>query len=337
MANKYTNVHRDPKGLGDARPTATQIIKDEGLEGKLSDQVILITGASGGIGVETARALFLTGATLYLTARDLAKAKSALDDLVESDRVHLLELDLSSLESVRQCAATFLSKSATLNILINNAGVGAPPEGRTKDGFETQIGINHFAHFLLFYLLEPALRAGAQASAQGTSSLKRQSRVITISSLAHRYSEFKFDNFNFENGAYNAEMAYGSSKTANLWTSNEIDRRYGSQGIHAWAVQPGFTQTDLYRHMGEEGLNGLLSDPYMASIFKTTAQGAATTVWAAVAAELEGKGGGYAEDCQLAGPWDPNSHPVGPGTAPWAFDTDKAARLWDLSVKVLDL
>lgn len=148
-------------------------------------------------------------------------------------------IHLNSLESVRQCAATFLSKSATLNILINNAGVGAPPEGRTKDGFETQIGVNHFAHFLLFRLLEPALKAGAEASVKSTTSLKSQSRVITVSSLAHQYSEFKFDNYHFDNGTYSAEIAYGSSKTANLWTSNEIDRRYGSQGIHGWAVQPG--------------------------------------------------------------------------------------------------
>lgn len=98
MASKYTEVHRDPKGPGDARPTATQIIKDGGLGGKLLDQVILITGASGGIGTETARAAFLTVATLYLTARDVAKVNAALGDLVESDRVHLLELDLNSLE-----------------------------------------------------------------------------------------------------------------------------------------------------------------------------------------------------------------------------------------------
>lgn len=87
--------------------------------------------------------------------------------------------------------------------------------------------------------------------------------------------------------------------------------------------------------MGEGGLDGLTSDPFMASIMKNSAQGAATSVWAAVAPELEGKGGGYAEDCEIAGPWDPNSHPAAPGTAPWAFDADEAARLWDLSVKVL--
>ncbi|KAF7555257.1 hypothetical protein G7Z17_g2264 [Cylindrodendrum hubeiense] len=206
---------------------ARQIIEDEGVEGKLSGKSVFITGCSSGIGVETAKALSLTGATLYLTARNLTKARTALGDLVENDRVHLLELDLKSFESVRSCAAEFISKNKTLNTLICNAGVMTPPEGRTKDGFETQFGTNHLAHFLLFNLLQLALLAGAAPDFA--------SRVVILSSLGHRFSEINFDDVNFDSG-YDALAAYAARKTANLWTANEIDRLYGQKGVHAWSV-----------------------------------------------------------------------------------------------------
>lgn len=150
MATRYISVHEDPQGPGDARPTAIQILEDEGLVGKLAGRKAFITGCSSGIGLEAAKALYAGGATLYLTARNRAKATLALGDLFKSDRVHLLSLDLESLADVRSCASVFLSMSETLNILICNAGVMTPPEGRTKDGFETQFGTNHLSHFLLF-------------------------------------------------------------------------------------------------------------------------------------------------------------------------------------------
>lgn len=155
-------------------PTALEIIQNNGLEGKLQDKVILITGCSSGIGIDTARALSVTGATLYLTARDLKKAEQALGDLIEKPNVHLLTLNLNSLASVRACAEEFLSKSSQLNILINNAGVMATPEGRTQDGFETQFGTNHLGHFTLFYLLKPILLA--------SSTPEFNSRVVNVSS-----------------------------------------------------------------------------------------------------------------------------------------------------------
>src|ERR1700761_6777350 len=121
MATKYTAVHVSPNGPGDSRPTALQIIQDEQLEGKLTDKVILITGCSSGLGVETARALAKTGATLFVTARDPPKAKASLGNLLESDKIHLLALDLNSFASVRACASEFLSKgNRKLNILITN-------------------------------------------------------------------------------------------------------------------------------------------------------------------------------------------------------------------------
>lgn len=131
MDSKYANVQQLPKGPGDERLTALQIVKDAGREDNLAGKVILITGCSSGLGIETARALYRTGATLYLTARDLEKAKSSLGDILASTRVHLLYLDLNSLASLRACAEEFHSESNTLNILIANAGVMACPEGRT--------------------------------------------------------------------------------------------------------------------------------------------------------------------------------------------------------------
>lgn len=137
-SSRYAEVHKSPQGPGDARRTALDIVKDEGLEGKLAGKVFLITGCSSGIGIDTARALSATGAKLFLGVRDVAKGESALADILEPGRVELLKIDLNSLESVREAAKTFLQKSKSLNVLVNNAGVMATPQGKTADGFETQ-------------------------------------------------------------------------------------------------------------------------------------------------------------------------------------------------------
>lgn len=328
MTDRYAQVHLHPNGPGDARPTALQIIKDEGVQGKWEDKVVLITGCSSGLGVETARALATTSATLYLTARDPAYAKTALGDIAQSDRIHLLQLDLNSLESVRAFATEFLSKCNRLNIFIANAGVMMTPEGRTADSFETQLGINHLAHFLLFGLLKPTLLASA--------TLDFNSRVIFLSSIAHRSAEVDFNNLNLDVG-YSPWIAYARSKTANLWTANEIDRRYGSKGVRAWSVQPGPSGTGLYRHMSQEDVQASQSDPVLAKIFKTPEQGAATSVWAAVASALEGQGGKYLEDCQISRAWNPSTGIWAPGYGQHAYDQTKQMRLWDLSDELVGL
>ncbi|TVY45666.1 Retinol dehydrogenase [Lachnellula occidentalis] len=308
MATKYEKIHKSPQGAGDARPTAFQIIKDENLEGKLESKVILITGCSSGLGIETARALATTGATLYLTARDLEKAKKALGDLIASPRVHLLELDLNSLASVRACANEFLSKSPTLNIFIANAGIMACPEGRTHDGFETQLGTNHLAHFLLFNLLKPTLLA--------SSSPDFNSRAIILTSLAHPYCQ---------------------SKTANLWMANEIDRRYGGEGLHAWAVNPGGINTGIGQHLPQEAVEGMIKNEELMKAWKSPQQGAATTVWAAVAKALEGQGGKYLEDCHIGKPENDADGKWGLGYSKWAYDSGAEARLWKKSSELVGL
>jgi NAD(P)-dependent dehydrogenase (short-subunit alcohol dehydrogenase family) len=328
MASQYLTVHQNPNGPGDARPTALQILQDENLGAKLHGKVILITGCSSGLGIETAKALYTTEATLYLTARNLDKAKEALGDLVSSPRVHLLELDLESLSSVRACAKEFLSKSSQLNIFIANAGVMATPEGRTNDGFETQFGTNHLSHFLLFNLLKSTLISSATPGFN--------SRAIIISSIAHHIAEPNFSNLALE-GQYNSWLAYGCSKTANLWTANEIERRYGSKGLHAWSVQPGGIDTGLTRHLSEEEKAAAFDNPILTKVWKSPEQGAATAVWGAVAGELEGKGGKYLEDCGIAEAWDPETGLFGAGYGPWAYDEVKEGKLWKRSLELVGL
>jgi NAD(P)-dependent dehydrogenase (short-subunit alcohol dehydrogenase family) len=325
---KYAASHASPNGPGDDRPTALKIVRDEDLEGKFTDKVIFITGCSSGIGIETARALAATGATLYLTARDLSKARSALGHLVDEKQVHLLELDLNSLASVRKCAADFLSKSSTLNILINNAGVMIPPEGRTVDGFETQFGTNHLAHFLLIQLLKDTLLESATP--------KLCSRVIMVSSTGHRASEVQFDNYNFQ-GCYDPWKAYGQSKTAMIWTANEIDRRFGSSGLHAFSLHPGNIVSGLQKYASEDVKKQWSSIPGLEASWKAPEQGAATTVWAAIAGCLEGKGGLFLEDCQIIGPLSSESGLLEPGYAPWVYDKAKAEKLYDLSLSLVGL
>ncbi|KAF3033417.1 hypothetical protein E8E12_001828 [Didymella heteroderae] len=327
MTSNYEALHQSLGGPGDARPTAAQIVTDNELQGKWSDKTILITGCSSGIGIETARALADTGATLYLTARDLNKAKTALGSILDSSKVHLLELDLNSLASVRSCAAAFLASSRTLNILITNAGIMAVPEGRTADGFETQFGTNHLAHFLLIQLLLPTL--------QKSTSATFHSRVVILASSAHRHGGINFSNLSLE-GEYHPWVAYGQSKTANLYTASELERRYGNKGVHAWSVHPGLIMTGLVKHVSNEMLESWGKSPDVGKVMKSVEQGAATTVWAAVAKDLEGQGGKYLEDCQVAKPVQKdNFEEWDLGYVPYAYDEEKEALLWEKSMELV--
>ncbi|KAH6886830.1 hypothetical protein B0T10DRAFT_407295 [Thelonectria olida] len=312
MTSKYVVAHENLNGPGDARPTACRIIDDYELEGELSGKVALITGCSSGIGVETARAIYRTGATIYATARNVDKAKTALGDLADASH------------SVRACAKSFKSRSAKLNILIENAGVMASPEGRTTDGFETQFGTNHLGHLLLFYLLKDILL--------DSSTPAFNSRVIILSSCAHQGGSVHFDNLTLE-GQYDPWKAYGQSKTANLWTAREIEKRFGARGLHAWAVHPGSIATELQRHVSDEVKQAWADNKELAKIWKSPEQGAATTVLAAVSPELEGKGGLYLEDTQVAKP--PARGPT--GYADWAYDEEGPGKLWEKSLELLKL
>ncbi|KAK1756572.1 Dehydrogenase/reductase SDR family member on chromosome X [Echria macrotheca] len=325
----YASLYEDPEGPGDARPTVFQVIEDNDVVGKWQGRVVLVTGGTSGIGTTTVKALHQTGADVYFTARDADKGQKTVDAVRKessgSGKLDFVLMDLDSLESVKEGANTFLGRSGgKLNVLINNAGVLAGPEKRTKEGFESQFGVNHLAHFVLICMVLPALVK--------SSTAEFNSRVICLTSSAHRASPVLFDDPNFEKpGSYNPMLAYGQSKTANAWTANYIDRVYGPRGVHANAVHPGAVLSGLFVHLDPAIMAEWEKDPKLMAAAQTAEQGAATTVWAAVSPVWEGKGGEYLADCQIGAPTDDLTSILSAGTAPWAKDVEGEDRLWKLS------
>ncbi|CDM30347.1 hypothetical protein DTO013E5_9549 [Penicillium roqueforti] len=287
------------------------------------DKVVLVTGVSSGIGVETVRVLASTGATIFGTARNLDKAKEALNDVLDTGHLKLLFMDQTDLSSVRACAAEFRKESPKLNILINNAGVMNTPESRTKDGFELQFGTNHLSHFLLFYLLKDILLE--------TSTPTFHSRVINVSSSGHCYSPIHLDNVNFE-GNYNGWIAYGASKTANIYMATQIERLYGTQGLHGYSLHPGaFVSPNLQKYSQEE-MKAAMQDKRALAYLTSIEQGCATTIYGSVSSELEGKGGLYLEGASIAvHPAPSGADGLEYGYSSWGFDESKERELWKFS------
>jgi len=331
---RYHEAHKHAKGPGDARPTALQIIKDEGLEGEMTDKVMFITGASSGIGIETARALHATGATVFIGVRNVKKGQEVVDEILSSDvtnkaPIRIIELSLDYFVSVRAAAAEFLKQSSKLNVLVSNAGVMFTPEGRTVDGFETQFGTNHLGHFLLFQLLKKTLLASSTPSFN--------SRVVSVSSIGHREGKIRFDDYNFEKEPYDGGKAYGQAKTANIYLANYIDRHFGPSGLHATSLHPGGIWTNLQQHVPTEMLDQWSQNPAVQTYMKSAAQGAATTVYAAVSKEWEGTGGKYLADCEVQSAFlGTESLTIGDdGYAEWAYNPENEDRLWKESCKMV--
>ncbi len=300
--------------------TTSDVIAGQDLTGR----VALVTGASAGLGVETARALAGAGATVYLLGRDRSKLDAALDTLRAENlpgRLDSALLDLADLEQVREAAAGLLQACPKIDLLINNAGVMACPLGRTAQGFEMQLGTNHVGHFLLTCLLLPALKAAG--------SPQRAARVVNLSSAGHSFAAMDFEDPNYQQRPYDKWQSYGQSKTANVLFSLALDARMAASHVRAFAVHPGAISTELGRHLDREDMERIAASfPGGKMAFKSVPQGAATSVWAATAPELEGQGGLYLEDCQVAEPADGKS--LG-GVHPWAVDAEAAERLWQLS------
>ena len=298
---------------------------DEVIQGiDLSGRVALVTGASSGLGAETARVLASAGAAVTLTARDIPKVEAVAEEIraATGATVDVGELSLDRPDSVRAFAKQWLADHDILHLLINNAGVMACPLARTAEGWEMQFATNHLGHFLLTSHLLPALRAGAPA------------RVVNLSSAGHRFSPVNFDDVHFDSHPYDKWMSYGQSKTANVLFSLELDRRYQNDGIRAFAVHPGAIMTELGRHLDADDIQTLQSRaPKGGMKFKRVPAGAATQVWAATSPELEGKGGLYCEDAHVAGPRQ--SEDSAEGYLPWAMDAEAAAKLWTLSEETL--
>ncbi|CAD0115415.1 unnamed protein product [Aureobasidium uvarum] len=325
----YADRYLDHASAGDVKPTALQIVRDLELVDKLQEKVILITGTSAGLGLETARALHATGANLYLTFRNKAKVEAIVKELMASNPQGqlptLIEMELSSLDSVRQAAKQFLDQQKRLDILVNNAGIMGVPEGRTVDGFEKQLGTNHFGHFLLFQLLKPVLLASGTAGSP--------SRVITLSSAAHKASGIFFDDLDLTKHGYNPMLAYAQSKTANMYMANSIDRHYGAQNLRGLSVHPGLIiTTELARDLSDEDKQMFAS---IAHVARSAEQGAATTVWAALSPHFNDHGGVYIADVGVSGPVAEDEILVGPGYATHAYDEEAEEKLWKLSYQAV--
>jgi NAD(P)-dependent dehydrogenase (short-subunit alcohol dehydrogenase family) len=340
--SRYAEAHKIANlgGAGDARPTALQIIKDEELVGKLNDKVFLITGVSSGIGIDTLRALHTTGAHVYGTVRNMPKGQAVVDQVLSEKhegggKIDLIEMDLSSFASVRSGANAFLQASSSqLNLLIGNAGIMACPFSKTPDGYESQFATNHLGHFLLFQLLKPALLASATPA--------YPSRYVSLSSLAHCYAPPDLSDINFEKTAYDPWIAYGRSKTANVWLANAIERRYAAQHLHATSVHPGgIFDTGLGVHITDEFKQALLDDEATRRTFKNSAQGAATTVYAGVSREWAAKGGRYLSSCTEQRSHEERKDEEGmydnanEGYASWAYDGEGEERLWRESARIV--
>lgn len=320
-----------PLGSGfGAASTARDVLAGIDLSGKTA----IVTGGYSGIGTETSRALRAAGARVIVPARDTQKAQAALDGM----DIELTAMDLTSPASIDAFATAFVASGEPLHILINSAGVMACPLTRDARGYELQFATNHLGHFQLAARLWPAL-----VRAQGA-------RVVSLSSLGHRYASVDFDDPNFERREYDRWIAYGQSKTANVLFALGLDARGKAHGVHAFSVHPGRIVTDLARHMSVEELQkiGALDEhgkPVvdLARGMKSPEQGAATSVWAATSPQLDDFGGAYCEDGDIAAlaPEEdvttPGSATLSSGVRPWAVDPVAAERLWELSERMTDV
>jgi NAD(P)-dependent dehydrogenase (short-subunit alcohol dehydrogenase family) len=304
-----------------ARSTALQVV--EGLD--LQGQRAIVTGGAAGLGLETARALAQAGADVTLAVRDRVRGGVAAGALRVSSgqrNVHVGVLDLADLASIQRFAADW--GDTPLHMLINNAAIMACPLTRTAQGWEAQFATNHLGHFALTTALLPALRKGAP------------SRVVALSSSGHKIGGVDFDDIHFERREYNKWKAYGQAKSANALMSLGLHLRHAADGITANAVHPGGIMTGLQKFLPIEemrALGWLKADDTPLDIFKTPEQGAATSVWAATAPELQGHGGLYLEDCNQGLPAEPSNRVS--GYSPHIMDIAAAQRLWSVSTTML--
>jgi NAD(P)-dependent dehydrogenase (short-subunit alcohol dehydrogenase family) len=326
MTTQQSPIH---SGFG-AATTAVEVIHGIDLKGK----TVIVTGGYSGLGLETTRTLVSAGARVIVPARSHEKAVKALKDL---RGVEIEAMELSDPGSITAFAHRFLASNQPLHILVNGAGIMAAPLERDKRGYESHLSIDHLGHFQLAVRLLPGLRRTKGA------------RVVAVSSWAHRFSPFHFEDPNFESRDYDRWAAYGQSKTANILFAVEFDKRYAGDDIRAFAVHPGgVVETGLVKYISQDELraSGAIDDQGRPVLdpsrdLKTPKQGAATIVWCATGPQLEGRGGVYCENADIAtiSAKDPSKLTINDlkddhGVMPYAIDSEAAHRLWELSEKL---
>lgn len=279
---------------------------------RLDGKTVVITGANTGIGKETAIDLAKRGARVIMACRDMEKGQAALKEVIESsanDNVTCMKLNLSDTKSIREFADNINNGEEKLHILLNNAGVMLCPYGKTEDGFEVQIGVNHMGHFLLTYLLLDLIKKSAPA------------RIINVSSMAHQFGSINLEDINSEK-SYDKNGAYAQSKLANILFTRSLTKRLEGTGVTTYCLHPGVVQTDLWQHLnGPQRCVMKMVSPFT----KNPAQGAQTSIYCAVEPSLENESGRYYSDCARA------------NCSAKAQDDNMAQKLWELSCEKLNI
>lgn len=296
--------------------TASQVLDGLPLKGKTA----LITGGHSGLGFESTKALSAAGVNVIVGARNVLAAQEKLIDI---PNVVVKHLDLTNLESVKKFSAQIVSLEVPIDMLICNAGIMACPESRIgPHQWESQFATNHLGHYALTNRVWNALHPGA--------------RVVCVSSAGHHNSPIRWDDIHFKDH-YDKWLAYGQSKTANILFALQLDEYGKERDIRAFSLHPGKIFTPLQRHLeiaemieaGWLDSNGSPADP----TFKTPEQGAATQLWTATSPMLEGLGGLYCEDCEVAKLASEYSEPFR-GVCGYAIDPTQAQKLWNLSAEL---
>jgi NAD(P)-dependent dehydrogenase (short-subunit alcohol dehydrogenase family) len=318
ISNDQKNLN---SGFG-AKSEPSEILDGINLSGKTA----IVTGGYSGIGIETTRALSEAGANVIIPARRTEEAMVALDGIIPKD--HIFEMDLSDLDSIKRFT-DLVKSNLSLSILINNAGIMACAESKTSNGWDLQFAVNHIGHFVLTHELIDSMDQSSGA------------RIINLSSTAHKFSGICWDDIHFLN-SYDKWVSYGQSKTATSLFSIELDRRLKDKNIRSFAVHPGGIFTPLQRHLQQEEMvamgwlnaDGSLSDLAKAG-FKSSTQGASTSLWAATSSQLDNKGGLYCENCDVANLAGGSPEERYFGVRDWAVDSDEAKKLWHSTEKLL--
>jgi NAD(P)-dependent dehydrogenase (short-subunit alcohol dehydrogenase family) len=289
----------------------------------LSNKTVIITGGYSGIGLETTKAMRSKGAKVIIPAKRVDIATAQLEGVVAKEDI--IEMDLADLNSVQGFVDSFKDQNMSLDILINNAGVMACPETRIGHGWESQFAINQIGHLLLTKGLMNSMRDA------------KESRLVSLSSSAHSITGILWEDIHFNKTPYDKWIAYGQSKTASSLLAIEFDNQMKGYGGRGFSVHPGGIITPLQRHLGNEEMvalgwkneDGTLSE-MAEKFFKSPSQGAGTTLWCATSPILDGMGGIFCENCDVAERKINLDESITRffGVADWAIDSEEATRLW---------